>query len=86
MTPAAVVRLQGRAHDAVARALRLGILARPSLCAACGGKRGRIEAHHHDGYSREAWLRVTWLCTSCHRRAHAETRPDTATMQAGASR
>ena len=54
-----------RAHDAVRRALRNGTLVRRP-CQGCGGM---AESHHKD-YSKP--LEVTWLCSSCHKRLHAE--------------
>ena len=52
------------AQSAVARALKLGHLARPNACTECGHT-GRIEAAHYDYGSP---LEVRWLCRSCHSR------------------
>jgi hypothetical protein len=51
-----------RAHLAVARAIRLGILVRPDACASCG-RVCRPDAHHAD-YTKP--LDVAWLCRRCH--------------------
>lgn len=56
-------------HDITRRALRNGQLVRQA-CERCGATE-RIHAHHED-YSRP--LDVTWLCDSCHRKAHGATR------------
>lgn len=57
-----------KAHTAVYRATKAGILQRPEACSRCGD-RHRVEAHHDD-YRKP--LDVMWLCTACHRRRHAE--------------
>jgi hypothetical protein len=64
------------AHAAVHRALKHGILTRPTTCDACmvdpgHGHDGRslIEAHHDD-YAQP--LVVRWLCSSCHKHHHAQ--------------
>jgi hypothetical protein len=44
------------------RAVRRGILQRPTTCEACG-RSGKITAHHPD-YSKP--LDVEWLCYECH--------------------
>ena len=56
-----------RAHEAVRRAIRKGVLVRPKACTKCGQSNMRIEAHHHKGYAKEHQLDVVFLCTSCHR-------------------
>lgn len=48
---------------AVARAIKNGVLVRPTSCERCGGP-GPIEAAHSD-YSQR--LAVSWLCRPCHR-------------------
>jgi hypothetical protein len=55
------------AHEAVRRAIKKGVLTRPTSCTQCGNSKMRIEAHHHLGYAREHQLDVVFLCTSCHR-------------------
>lgn len=62
-----------RARDAVAKALKSGLLRRPSCCEACGvaagemrDGRSNIWGHHHHGYAEEQKLNVIWLCLSCH--------------------
>jgi len=59
------------AHEAVRRAIKKGTLTRPTSCTKCGNSKQRIEAHHHNGYEKESWLDVIFLCTSCHRTADA---------------
>lgn len=52
----------------VSKAIRKGLLQRPTLCESC--KRtgiGRIAAHHDD-YTKP--LEIIWLCGSCHVRRH----------------
>jgi len=58
------------AHQAVYRAIKRGILIRPSECSQCGGSESRIEASHDD-YSRP--LDVTFLCVRCHRAKDAKS-------------
>lgn len=60
-------RLQQAAHNAVARAVKTGKLVRPSKCTKCGCDKSRIEAHHHNGYEKDHWIDVVFICTSCHR-------------------
>ena len=50
------------AQTAVARAIKVGRLTRPSSCTECGHA-GRIEAAH---YNYGSPLEVRWLCRSCH--------------------
>lgn len=64
---------QRRAHYAITNAVRDGRLKRPSKCENCGVndwgiKRSMIEAHHHLGYDKKNWLKVKWLCTTCHKK------------------
>lgn len=62
-------RIQCRASRAVQRAIKRGILTRPTVCEECG-KDGTIQAAHYD-YDRP--LDVRWLCPRCHYRwDHAE--------------
>jgi len=61
-----------KAHYTVSNAVRDGRLIRSEYCEKCGIKdwgikRSMIEAHHHLGYLPENWLRVQWLCTTCHK-------------------
>lgn len=62
-------RQQEKAHAAVGRAIRRGILRRPP-CEVCGDPRS--EGHHHLGYEKEHWLHVRWLCSEHHKAAHAK--------------
>lgn len=61
-------RLEKAARDAVAGALRSGVLVKPDRCECCG----EIEplVGHHDDYSKP--LEVRWWCRSCHRRNHGK--------------
>lgn len=58
------------AHKRVLRAIKNGTLVNPRQCTQCG-KRGRIEAHHHNGYEKAHQLDVVWLCCECHQKQHA---------------
>jgi hypothetical protein len=59
-------RLQHRdrscAHQKAARAAKKGLIARPRLCAGCGGAT-KLQMHHPD-YHRPTL--VMWLCKPCH--------------------
>jgi hypothetical protein len=65
---------QRLAHRAVSRAVRDGVLIRPTSCQDCGDSPNKIVAHHHMGYSEEHHLSVQWLCTRCHEKAHGTER------------
>ena len=54
------------AHNAVARAVKKGILVRQP-CEMCGNE--KTVAHHED-YDKP--LAVTWLCQPCHKKRHIE--------------
>lgn len=54
---------RSRAHGAVAKAIRSGLLVRSSECDFCGKSSGRIFGAHHD-YRKP--LDVKWLCGRCH--------------------
>jgi len=47
----------------------LGLLTCPPECERCGSPK-RLHAHHHNGYDRDHWLDVQWLCSPCHRTIH----------------
>lgn len=53
------------ASKKVSKAIKAGILLRPTTCEQCGGTGKQITAAHHD-YSKP--LDVRWLCRSCHSR------------------
>lgn len=53
---------KARAHQIVARAVRKGLLIRPSECESCYLTK-KIDAHHED-YAKP--LVVQWLCRKCH--------------------
>ena len=54
-------------RQAVARAVRLGIIPKSIRCQQCGQCRSRIVGHHSD-YAKP--LLVVWLCQRCHSRHH----------------
>lgn len=56
-------RAQREARNAVAAAIRGGLLSKPDICEVCGKHSERLEAHHDD-YSMP--LQVRWLCVECH--------------------
>jgi G3E family GTPase len=58
-----------QAWIAVRWALEFGLLVRPDACGRCGAER-RLHAHHHNGYDRDHWIDVLWLCSPCHRTVH----------------
>ena len=65
---------RARARKEVSRAKKRGdIVSGP--CVRCGSF-GRVEAHHHLGYSEEHWLDVIWLCARCHKGVDRTTRDD----------
>lgn len=55
-----------RAHTLFRRALKAGIILKPTTCEKCL-KSASLEGHHPD-YSRP--LEVMWLCRKCHRAEH----------------
>ena len=56
------------ARVAVGRAVKLGLLLKPSVCSHCQ-QTVPVEAHHQD-YSQP--LAVIWLCRPCHRKQDAK--------------
>jgi hypothetical protein len=62
-----------RAKKAVDKAIRNGLLVRPTSCEWCSAIGGTIEGHH-PSYAPDQWLVVTWICRSCHKRHHAAER------------
>ena len=59
-------REKGIARLVTARALRSGVIVRPTTCGGCGVE-CKPEAHHTD-YSKP--LDVIWLCDACHKKEH----------------
>jgi len=57
------IKLMDKAKLKVHRAIKKGLLTRPTHCSRCHAP-GSIEAAHHD-YTDP--LNVTWLCRPCHR-------------------
>lgn len=62
--------LHYQAYLAVARALRCGILTRPTNCERCDTVDPSLDGHHHNGYEDDHALDVVWLCRSCHTVVH----------------
>jgi len=58
------------ANISVRDAIRKQILVRPDNCERCGLE-CRVEGHHHD-YAKP--LNVIWVCNSCHKIIHKQTR------------
>lgn len=54
------------AHNAVARAIRKGLLM-PESCCRCGSD---VSLAHHEDYDKP--LDVVWLCQPCHKQRHKE--------------
>lgn len=57
--------LYNKTHLAVSRAIKKGILTRPTICTKCNSHNVKIEGHHED-YTKP--LDVIWLCIPCHRK------------------
>lgn len=63
-----------KAHVMVAYALKKGILVKPSVCEMADGNcEGKIEAHHPNGYDKENYFNVQWLCNRHHNLIHRKT-------------
>lgn len=56
-----------RARALVNTHLRRGTLERKP-CQKCGV--AKAQAHHYNGYAREHWLDIEWLCVACHTEEH----------------
>jgi len=53
----------------VKRALKMGVMVKPSICSNCGSeKKSRFLQGHHRDYSKP--LDVLWLCARCHISKH----------------
>ena len=57
-----------RAITAVMHAIQRSKITRPKHCSHCGKKR-KVQGHH-ESYEPKQWLRVVWLCASCHKNLH----------------
>ena len=57
-------RKKHNARQAVIRAVKKG-MPRPTHCPRCKRK-AVVHGHHHNGYEKEHWLDVVWLCARCH--------------------
>lgn len=60
--------LKYKARNAVSNAIRDGRLIRPEKCEKCD--KVCIPEGHHPSYEEGYWLRVEWLCSSCHHTVH----------------
>jgi hypothetical protein len=56
-----------KARVAVREAIKKGEIERLP-CQKCG--ESKVQAHHHNGYNREHWLDIIWLCQEHHTQAH----------------
>lgn len=61
-------RLNHLARWSVGSAMKQGKLKKLPCCD-CGSV-DRISAHHHNGYEKDHWLDVVWLCSECHGKRH----------------
>ena len=61
-----------KAASAVGYAIKSGKLVASCNCEVCGSDKS-IQAHHAS-YAEDMWLVVTWLCSRCHVRLHADFR------------
>lgn len=55
-----------KSHNAVARAIKKGLIQRSNTCQICE-KQGKTEGHHFDYHLS---LKVIWLCPACHKQYH----------------
>lgn len=60
------------ARREVKKGLKEGRIKKPVLCQSCLRKKALFA--HHESYLKEDWLKVRWLCSSCHRKADMERR------------
>lgn len=58
-----------KARSALNEAVRSGKINRPRTCSTPGCGNSNVTAHHHNGYDREHWFDVIWLCLICHKAA-----------------
>lgn len=61
-----------KAVAAINKAVKLGKVRKSCSCETCGSSEF-IQAHH-SSYAEDMWLVVTWLCSRCHVRLHANFR------------
>jgi len=59
-----------RAHNAVARAIKKGLLVR-CPCVRCGEQKSLA---HHEDYDKP--LEIMWLCQPCHKQRHKELKEE----------
>jgi len=65
--------LRQKARRKVYEAVNRGELIKYYICELCSKYNKNIYAHHQS-YSSENWLKVIWLCNSCHRWFHKEVK------------
>lgn len=66
--------LQRQAVLAVKYAVKTGKLVRGSCIINDNNCHGRIEAHHLNGYEKDHWLDIIWLCRYHHEKIHIKPR------------
>ena len=59
-----------KANAAINNAVKLRKYLKPCYCEICGSDKS-VQAHH-SSYTEDMWLVVTWLCSRCHVRLHAD--------------
>lgn len=59
-----------KARAAVKNAIKLGSIVKLS-CETCSDQIS--QAHHHAGYAKKNWLKITWLCKTHHYKTHGKT-------------
>jgi transposase-like protein len=69
IAPIVSQREKGKAHSLVRRAIKDGVLVRPSHCSTCARPSVSLVGHHDD-YRKP--LDVRWLCKSCHVNVHVQ--------------
>lgn len=65
-----------KAVAAVNAAVRRGRVQKPQSCIHCGKvtPSRQLHGHHHNGYDKEHWLDVVWLCRDCHNKEHKRSK------------
>jgi|WetSurMetagenome_2_1015567.scaffolds.fasta_scaffold110014_3 hypothetical protein len=67
---------EDRFRTEYAAALKNGKLVKPKRCERCGKQRGKKIVGHHESYGPGEALNVTWLCTNCHAKVHADKKKE----------
>lgn len=63
-----------RARDAVQSAIKAGKIDKGLRCLYCGNP--EVEHHHINGYEKERWFDIIWVCKICHKKMHRSNVPD----------